>query len=167
MTENHIPKSKEELISRIEREWSELMKVVDQLTPEQLLTPDDGGWTPKDNLAHLFEWLNILVGYHLDRRPSHEVVGVDPAATKDWDFQIMNEIMFERDRHIPIDRVLEKLKQTYADTLTRIDAMSYEELMQPRHADDPEKDPIILWVIGNTIEHFEEHRKTIAKMLKT
>ena len=109
--------------------------------------------------------LPILVGYHLDRRPSHEVVGVDPEVTKDWDFQVMNDVMFERNRQLPVEQVLDRLKQTYADTLAKIASMTYEDLMQPRHVNDPEKAPIILWVIGNTIEHFKEHRQTIAKML--
>jgi hypothetical protein len=37
--------------------------------------------------------------------------------------------------------------------------------MRSRFDDDPEKKPLINWVIYNTSEHFEEHRETIAKML--
>ena len=63
MTDNSLPTSKAELMSEIEREWSALMDVIEQLSPEQMLTPDEGGWSPKDNLAHLTTWMNILLGY--------------------------------------------------------------------------------------------------------
>ena len=117
MADETLPKSKAELISQIEREWSALMDVVVQLSPEQMLRPDEGGWSPKDNLAHLTEWMNILLGYYFDHRPSHEVVGVDPEVTAEWDFEVMNAIMFKRDRDRFLEQVLDELKGTYPKVL--------------------------------------------------
>ena len=166
MTDDTLPKTKAEMTSLIEREWSALMEVVEQLSPEQILTPDEGGWSPKDNLAHLREWMNILVNYYLDHQPAHEVIGVDPEVVKDWDYEIMNDVMFKRDRHQPLEQVLAELKSTYAKVLARLESMTFEELMKPRDANDSQKGLIIESVIGNTSDHFEEHRETIAKMLK-
>ena len=104
MTDDTLPKSKAELMSRIEHEWSALMDVVAQLSSEQMLGLDEGGWSPKDNLVHMREWMNILLGYYFDHRPAHEVIGVDPAVTADWDFQVMNDVMFKRDRDLPSSR---------------------------------------------------------------
>jgi hypothetical protein len=165
MAEDTLPKSKAELMSLIEREWSALMDVVEQLSPEQMHTPDEGGWSPKDNLAHLAEWLNILVGYYLDRHPAHEVIGVDPEVTKKWDFESMNDVMFKRDRHQPLEQVLAEIKSSYAKVYARLESMTFEDLMKPRDANDPQKGLIIGSVIDNTSDHFEEHRETIAKML--
>jgi hypothetical protein len=55
--EQWVPGSKSELISAIEREWKSLMDVVAKLAEVRMTTPDAGGWSPKDNLAHLAEWL--------------------------------------------------------------------------------------------------------------
>ncbi len=165
MTDETLPKSKAELMSLIEREWSALMDVVEQLSPEQMLTPDEGGWSPKDNLAHLAVWMNILLGYHMDQRPGHEVAGILSEMAANLDIDEGNAIFFKRYRHHPIDRVLEELKGTYEKVHTRLESMSYEDLMKPRRADDPEKRPILYSILGDTSEHFEEHRKTIAKML--
>ena len=75
--EQVIPGSKSELKSSIEREWKSLMEAVEKLQKaNKLTTPDAGGWSPKDNLAHLAEWMNILMGYHMDKRPAHEVMRV-------------------------------------------------------------------------------------------
>ena len=165
MTDDMLPKSKEELMSQIEQEWSALMDVVKQLSPEQMLTPDEGGWSPKDNLAHLTIWMNILLDYHMDGRPAHEVAGVTPEQAADWDFNVMNDIFFERHRHTPLEQVLDELNQTYEKVHARLESMSFEDLLKPRRADDPEKQPILNWIPGDTSEHFAEHRETIAKML--
>jgi hypothetical protein len=150
----------------IEREWSALMDVVGQLSSEQMVTPDAGGWSPKDNLAHLTEWMNILLEYYLDHRPAHEVLGVDPEITENWDFEVMNDIMFKRDRHQPLEQVLAELKSAYTKVHARIEAVTFEDLMKPLDENDPQREPIVNWVIGNTSGHFAEHRETMERILK-
>ena len=51
--EQWIPGSKSELMSAIECEWNLLMGVVGKLGEKKMTAPDSGGWSPKDNLAHL------------------------------------------------------------------------------------------------------------------
>jgi hypothetical protein len=165
MTDDTLPKNKAELMFQIEREWSALMDVVAQLSSEQMHTTDEGGWSPKDNLVHLTEWMNILLGYYFDHRPAHEVVGVDPEVTADWDFQVMNEVMFKRDRDQPLEQVLGELKSTYAKVHDRLEATTFEDLMKPIFEDDPDWS-LIIGVIDNTSKHFAEHRETIQKVLK-
>ncbi len=165
MTEEWMPKDKAELMSAIEREWKLLLDVTEKLTDKQMMTPDEGGWSPKDNLAHLGEWMKVLMGYHIDHRPSHEVLGVSPEAVKDWDFNIINPLLFERNRNRPADGIMDELKQVYAQMVTKLDAMTFEDFMKPRHADDPEKRPLLGWILGDTTEHFSEHRETIERTI--
>jgi hypothetical protein len=164
MTEEWIPENKHELMSVIRREWGLLMDVVARLDEKQMTTPDAGGWSPRDNLAHLSEWMNSLMGYHMDKRPPHEVMRLPEEATKGWDMEIINPILFERNKDRSTEDVLSELRRVY-DTLTaKLDAMSFDELMAPRRADDPEKRPLLLWVIGDTSDHFAEHRAVIERM---
>ncbi|NWG05305.1 MAG: ClbS/DfsB family four-helix bundle protein [Chloroflexi bacterium] len=163
--EQWIPGSKKELMSAIEREWNALMGVVAKLDETQMTAPDAGGWSPKDNLAHLAEWMNVLMGYHIDRRPAHEVLGVPEEVTKGWDMEVINPVLFQRNRDRSAQDVLDSLKRLYGDLTAKLDAMSFDDLLTPRHADDPEKRPLLLWVVGDTTEHFAEHRATIEKML--
>ena len=160
-----IPGSKAELMASIEREWKSLMDVVAKLDLTQMTTPDTGGWSPKDNLAHLTEWMRVLMGYHLDRRPSHEVLGVSEEVTKDWDMQVINPVLFERNCDRPIQDVLAELKSVYVELINKLESLTFEDLLIPRHAEDPEKRPVLMWVLGDTTEHFAEHRATIEKML--
>lgn len=167
MTDNEqwIPGSKKELMSAIEREWKLLMDVVAKLDETKMMAPDAGGWSPKDNLAHLAEWMNVLMGCHMDRLPAHEVLGVLEEVTKGWDMEVINPVLFERNRNRSTKDVLDGLKQVYLALYNKLEAMSFEDLLKPRLADDPEKRPLLLWVLGDTTEHFAEHRETIEKNL--
>ncbi len=164
--EQWVPGSKAELMSAIKREWNSLMDVVAKLeAAHKIATPDEGGWSPKDNLAHLAEWMNTLMGYHMDHRPPYEVMGVSEEVTKGWDMEVINPVLFERNKDRSIKDVMDGLKQTYERLIAKLDGMSFEDLLRPRHANDPEKRPLLLWVLGDTTEHFAEHRATIEKML--
>jgi hypothetical protein len=164
--EEWVPGSKSELMSAIQREWNLLMDAVTKLEQAgKMSTPDAGGWSPKDNLAHLAEWMNVLMGYHLDRRPSHEVLSVSEEATKAWDFTVINPILFERNKDRSAQDVLAWLKQVYDELVVKLNEMPFDDLLKPRHADDPQKRPVLMWVLGDTTEHFAEHRATIEKLL--
>lgn len=166
MTENWMPKDKTELMSAIEREWTLLLELAESLTDEQMSTADSGGWSPKDNLAHIAEWMNNLMGYHMDKRPSHEVVNVPKEVTKDWDANTINKVLFERNKNRSRNEVMEMLKQTYVKLAAKLKSTSFDTLMQPRFEDDPNKMPLLAWVLGNTTEHFQEHRETIEREYK-
>jgi hypothetical protein len=163
--EEWVPGTMSELLSSIEHEWKALMHVIERLDDTRMTTPDEGGWTPKDNLAHLTEWLNILMHHHMDRRPRHEVLGVTEAESKDWDFNTINQVLLERNRDRSAQIVLADLKRAYAELLAKLKSLTFEYLLMPRHADDPEKRPLLMWVMGDTSWHFAEHRKTIEKLL--
>ncbi len=166
MTEEWVPKDKAELMSTIEREWKLLIDVAEKLTDQQMTTPDEGGWSPKDNLAHLSEWMNALMGYHLDRRPRHEVMHLPKDVVEAWDFEVINPALFERNRNRSRQDVVDELKKVYGALHAKLDAISFDDLMKPRHDDDPEKRPVVMWVLGDTTEHFLEHRETIEKAIK-
>ena len=164
--EQWIPENKNELIVAIKREWGLLMDVVARLDEAQMTTADAGGWSPKDNLAHLSEWMNSLMGYHMDKRPAHEVMSLPEEIKRGWDMEVINPELFERNKDRPIQDVLDQLRSTYDTLLAKLDATPFEDLMKPRYPDeDPEKRPLLLWVLGDTTEHFAEHRAVIERML--
>ena len=165
MTEEWIPENKHELMFAIRREWGLLMDVVARLDEKQMTTPDAGGWSPRDNLAHLSEWMNSLMGYHMDKRPPHEVMRIPKEAAEGWDMEVINPILYERNKDRSTKDVLDELRRTYDVLIARLEAMSFDELMKPRYAEDPEKRPLLMWVIGDTSDHFAEHRAVIERML--
>ena len=157
---------KQSLLKSIQREWEALLSVVERLSPTQMTAPDSGGWSPKDNLAHLAEWMKVLLGYHIDKRPPAEVLGVPEEIVNDWDVAVINPVLFVRNKDRSTAEVLAELKKAYAELTARLESMPFEDLMKPRRAEDPQKRPLVLWVLGDTSEHFAEHRATIEKMLR-
>ena len=162
-----LPQSTPELLSEIDREWLELQKAIKKLTKEQMTAPDPGGWSPKDNLAHLAAWMHFMHEAHLNKKPAHEVMGMDAATLAGLDEDGENAILFERNRNRTTAEVLAGLDSTYAKVVEALKKTPFADLMKPIRDNDPEKRPVILSVLGNTSEHFAEHRRTIERKLNS
>jgi len=160
------PKNMSELLSTIETEWSALMDVSAKLSHKQMITPDAGGWSPKDNLAHLMEWMRVLIYNNLGGQPAYEVMKIPREVAEEWNFDAMNKILFERHQSRSTEDVLADLKQVYNDLLAKLNSMTFDDLMKPRFPDNPEKGPFMNWVKGNSYEHIAEHRESIERVLK-
>jgi hypothetical protein len=160
-----LPQNTSDLLSQIESEWLALMKVVDKLSPTQMITPDSGGWSPKDNLAHLSAWMNFMRDCYLDKKPAHEALGMDAATYAGLDETGENAVLFERNRGRTASDVLEELKRTYAEVMETLRKIPFADLMKPLRDKNPEKRLVLQSVLGNTSEHFAEHRLTIEKVL--
>ena len=164
--EQELPKNTAELLSQIEAEWSALMDVVNKLDERQMITPDAGGWSPKENLAHISEWMKVMLGYHMDHRPSHEVIGVAPEVAADWDADRINQVFFERNKVRTVKDVSSELKEVYDRVMDRLKSTPFEELLKPRFPDQPGSPPLLeMGILNNTRDHFAEHRETLEKGL--
>ncbi len=162
---NDFPKSTPELLALIDREWQALMRVVDKLTPQQMTTPDAGGWSPKDNLAHLATWMRYMKDSYLHKMPAHEAMGIELEKWKQLDETGINAVLLERNRAKPTAEVLAGLKATYEDIVQTLKGIPFADLMKPLRESGPDKRLVIESVLGNTSDHFREHRQTIERSL--
>ena len=158
-----LPHNKKDLMKRIEREWSALMRAIGSVTPEQMSAPMAGGWSIKDNLAHLAAWEQFLVHHHIQGQPPHQVMQIDIETFKRLDETGINAMIRKVNRFRPAADVLANLRRSHDEVLRTLEAMSFDDLMKPRYSDDPEKRPLIGWVVGNTYEHYNEHRGNIER----
>jgi hypothetical protein len=56
------PHTKTQLITETQQEYDALESFLAALTPEQLVQPEAlGEWSPKDVLAHLYEWQQMFL----------------------------------------------------------------------------------------------------------
>ena len=155
------PTDKADLLARIYDEWQALMQAVEKLTPEQMSVPRSGGWSVKDNLAHLADWEQFLLSHHLGGRPAYEVMQIDAATYKSLDEDGINAVLYERNKERSVEEVLARSRQIHDQVETTLKEMSFADLLRQRFDDDPEKRPVLAWVIGNTYEHYREHRQNI------
>jgi hypothetical protein len=160
-----IPTSQDDLLQRINAAWAELQASLTNLTDTQLNSPDEGGWSIKDNIAHLAAWENHMLRTHLEGKPAGEVLGFDQATMEAGETAI-NAAIQKRSAVQTAAQVLAEARTTHAEVLQVLRATPFADLLKPRFADDPEKQPMLIWVINNTYEHYAEHGANIQKHLK-
>ena len=165
MVDPALPRDKKDLMERIETEWLALLHTIEGMTPEQLSAPMVGGWSAKDNLAHLAAWEQFMLHYHLQGKPPHEGLDLDAESLDRLDETAINAIIYERNRLRSAADVLDNLRRSHAQVLETLDEMSFADLMQPHFPDDPEERPLLGWVIGNTYEHYREHLQNIERKI--
>ncbi len=164
MSHASYPDSTSALMGLIDQEWDALMRVVDRLTPQPMTTPDSGGWSPKDNLAHLEAWLHVLKVSYLGGMPEHQAMGIELERYKQLDTDGMNAVLFERSRSRSTPEVLRGLKAVYNDVVQALRGVPYADLMKQMRASGPEL--LMDEVLWNTSDHFREHRLTIEKVME-
>ena len=161
-----LPRDSADLLARIQSEWAALNQAIAGLNDEQMNTPDAGGWSVKDNLAHLAAWEQFMLQHYLQRHPAHEAMQVDEATWKTLDEIGINAILHERNQARLVSDVLADRRRSHEQVVAALERMPFADLIKPLYPDDPKARPLIGWVIGNTYEHYQEHRTTIEAWIK-
>ena len=164
---SNLPQNKTELLERIDDEWAALEQVIESLNEAQMIVPDAGGWSIKDNLAHLAVWEEFMRLHYLQNLPAPAVLNIDAGIYQRGDENEQNEILRQRSKSRSVADVLAELRQTHSQVLADLAQVPFADLMKQHYPDDPEVRPLLCWVIYNTYEHYLEHRLTIEKFIKT
>jgi hypothetical protein len=167
MTEPTVPKDKAELLERAQREYAVLEQTIGQLSEAQMTTPLDGSWSAKDILAHIAAWQQILLGFHIGRRPFHEAAQGIAANYETDDIDTINEALYQRDKNRPLSEVLDAFRRSHQEIMTTIERLSEADLFRaytPVGRDPSGGGQLINWIAGDTYEHYEEHRATIRML---
>jgi uncharacterized protein (TIGR03083 family) len=150
----------------IDRSWTALQETIGRLDDRQLAAPGPEGWSVKDHLAHLAEWEDILLAVLEGRDPMASLDEV-PDGT-----DALNALLRERHADQPPSNVRRLLDQAHARTMRRLAELGEEGLARPYSAYQPgstrpDRDqPVLGWVLGNTAEHFDEHRTWIQALIE-
>lgn len=159
MSDSNHPMTRDELLKAIDEGWQELQAYIASLSKIQLTDPTDAaGWTVKDHLIHLAMWENgVLAMLHKQSRP--DAMGVT-AEVWSGDNDEINAAIQQQNQAMPLDAVLETLRNTHQRMMQTLEGMTADDLVLPhRHyqADSTNEKPIVGWIIGNTFEHYREH----------
>ncbi len=164
------PPTVQDVLTSIEMEWEALQKVLSGLNAEQITTPGKEGWSTKDELAHLAAWARGIAALVRKQRRYPPMGLPEDAAPNTLGVEGMNQIIYERNRDMPLDDVLEELQAAHRDAIAAVAELGDEDLLRP--FDDfqpqdrrPDGHIPILWLIaGNTYGHYAEHRETIERL---
>lgn len=160
-----------EVMERIEEEWEALQRAVAQLSEAQMTEPGGGGWSVKDELAHLAAWARGLAAL-VRKQPRYPPMGLAAGAgPHSAGIERMNETIYANNRDLALADVLEELRAAHEDALAAVAALSDEDLARPYDDYQPQDNrpdgqtPILWRIAGNTFGHYADHRETIVQTI--
>ena len=179
MNETARPRTREELLDRVQRAHQAIDRLAGGLLEEELSAPGpDGDWSIKDHLAHIVAWQQRLLAY-VEGRPLREVVDLDSSAldelqayVQSHDHEAMdrvNELIRRRYELFGGGEVLRDFRDTYANLFAAVERVSEEDLNRARFAANPSAEPLESpWsdpaIAGDSYEHDEEHLEYIQRL---
>jgi len=158
-----------ELISRMQKGWDDFQAYLKTLTPEQMTQPaDSAGWTVKDHVNHLATWEDGVYAL-LEKKPRYEQMGVDKETWDGHDTDAINAVIQKQNHDKPLDEVLKKFEDAHNRLIEKLQSMSSKDLLRPYRyyqADSTAEKPVFGWIVGNTYEHYAEHKPWIAAIVE-
>jgi hypothetical protein len=150
------PTTHDELLGRIDREWTRLNDLIRRMTPAQLETPISGGWSPKDHLAHVTAWERYLIGTVIGGRPAAVSFGLDPAVfTEDLDIDAENDLLVAASASKSLAQVFDEFHAVHAEARAAVASINFADwVSRTRPWDDR---PLLDWIAGNSYDHYLEH----------
>jgi hypothetical protein len=159
------PTTMAELRKRIGSSYDALEQTIAQLSDAQLTAPIDGSWSAKDLLAHIAAWEQVTIHFHVGDRSFEEVTQLTSVPYATTSVDQINEAFYERDQAIPLAQVLQSFRNSHQELLAMLDGMSEADLFKPYTPAGRSGGQLIEWIIGDSYEHYDEHRATMQRLL--
>ena len=159
------PTTMAELRERIGSSYAALERTIKQLSDEQLTAPIDGSWSAKDLLAHIAAWEQVTIHFHIGDRSFEEVTQLASVPYATTPVEQINEAFYERDKNLALADVLQAFRNSHQELLTVLDHMTEADLLKPYTPVGRDSGQLIEWVIGDSYEHYDEHRATMQRLL--
>jgi hypothetical protein len=151
------PASLDELLARIDREWARLNGLIRRMTPEQLTTGIDGGWSPKDHLAHVTAWERYLIGSVIGGRPSHETFGITKEQAESWDIDQENDFLMHQSAGKNLSQVMDEFHAVHEQAIAAVRGIDFADWAARTIEWDGQHRPALNWIAGNCYDHYLEH----------
>jgi hypothetical protein len=135
-----------------------------------LTRPGRSGWSIKDHLAHLATW-ELGIAELLRRRPRFAAMQVEEAVSQGKSEDEINDLIYRQHARLPLAEVMEKFQAAHSQLILALDALDEEGIFKPydaflREGSQGRLDSVINWIVGNTYQHFDEHRGYILALLQ-
>src|SRR5215217_2448128 len=159
------PTTMAELRERIDDSYTALEQTIAQLSDAQLTEPIDGSWSAKDMLAHIAAWEQVTIHFHVGDRSFENVTQLTSVPYATTPVDQINEAFYQRDCDLPLAQVLQSFRSSHQELLAMLDRMSESDLFRPYTPPGRNTGQLIEWVIGDSYDHYDEHRATLERLL--
>lgn len=154
------------LLELIDTEYAFLERTLEDLTPDQMTTPNvEGAWSIKDTLAHLTRWLGRVPGWIAAARAGETGIlarGIEPGYA--WaDMDALNDANVAADRDRPLDDVLRDFRAAHFALVELVEGLSDAELFSQYN--EALGQPAASIITDNAHEHYHEHLLGIRRWL--
>jgi hypothetical protein len=161
--------SKTELLERMEHGFEAISRYLNSLTEKQLTQPTDAaGWTAKDHIIHMAVWEDSILAL-ISGAAQWEHINVPREIWKQGEDAI-NAVLQQTYKDMPLEDVRLHYRESHQRVVAKLQTMSDEDLYRPYNHYQPKSQqerPIILWIQGNTYQHYEAHQPWIAAIVKS
>ena len=158
------PTSKADLMVRIDRTWTSFRDATFSVDDARIVIPGPGGWSVKDQIAHISAWERSLMGL-LTKGSRAAAMGIDEQLYAGHDTDAINARVYALAKELPVADVKRRADETHAALLVVLDGLTWEDLNQPYShyqagapAGGPEDYPVGAWVAGNSYGHYPMHQ---------
>jgi uncharacterized protein (TIGR03083 family) len=158
--------TKAQLMEDARRERAALEKLLEKLSPEEMVRPGAlGDWSVKDVLAHLIEWEQMVLGW-IETGLSGKTPAM-PAEGYKWNqLPALNQHIYEKHHDRPLAEILEQFHGSYQQILTSIQGFSEEALFTRGHYAWAGNNALAAYFKSATASHYLWARKEIQRGLK-
>ena len=127
--------SKEQLIAEIHSEHAAWLALLDEIGEANMIQPEvAGGWSIKDIVAHITGWRRrTVLRFRAALDPTVDMTPLWPAGLNaDDDVDKINDWIYKTNRDRPLADVLNDSREVFQQLVAAIDALSDEQLNDPR-----------------------------------
>lgn len=160
------PTTKDELIAEIEKEHTALQKLLATYSPEQMIEDGIvGAWSPKDVLAHLIEWQDMVRGwYALGEQGETPAL---PAVGYKWsELPALNQAIYEKHHNRELDDIVQTFAVSHEQILEWVKSLDEEVLFTRGHFLWANNNALAAYINSSTAAHYRWARTEIRKGFK-
>ena len=161
-----IPVSKDALLTSLQLERAKLLSAIEKVPPDAMTCSGAcDNWSVKDIMAHLADWAARCVGWY-EAGLRGEIPAI-PDPDFNWrQLSALNQKIYERHRHKPLDQVLEEFVMTDDRMNNLVKMVSEEDLYASDRFSWTGGKPLAVFIDANTASHYRWAAGLICKFAR-